>query len=55
MKVARAYTTFNDIKMEHLTSRSGLRMMDVLFPPSASTGEEHAHEGKESHLDKRNN
>lgn len=49
-KEERVYTTFNDIKIEHLTSRSGLRMMHVEVPPGASTGEAIAHEGEESHL-----
>lgn len=49
-KAERVYTTFNDIKIEHLTSQSGLRMMHVELPPGASTGEAHAHEGEESHL-----
>ncbi|OAH54768.1 MULTISPECIES: XRE family transcriptional regulator [Bacillaceae] len=49
-KEERVYTTFNDIKIEHLTSRSGLRMMYVKVPSGASTGEAIAHEGEESHL-----
>ena len=49
-KVDRVYTTFNDIKIEHLTSQSGLRMMHVELPPGASTGEAIAHEGEESHI-----
>ena len=49
-KAERVYTTFNDIKIEHLTSQSGLRMMHVELPPGASTGEAIAHEGEESHL-----
>lgn len=49
-KVDRASTALNDIKMGHFTPRIGLRMMDVVFPPIALTGEEHAHEGKEIHL-----
>ena len=49
-KDERVYTTFNDIKIEHLTSQSGLRMMHVELPPGASTGEAIAHEGEESHL-----
>ena len=51
-KAERVYTTFNDIKIEHLTSQSGLRMMHVELPPGASTGEAiaHAHEGEESHV-----
>jgi len=49
-KEARANSTFNDLKVEHLTSKGGLRMMIVEFPPGASTGEPHAHEGEECHL-----
>jgi transcriptional regulator with XRE-family HTH domain len=49
-KTDRVYTTFNDIKIEHLTSQSGLRMMHVELPPGASTGEAIAHEGEESHI-----
>ncbi|MFF2753297.1 helix-turn-helix domain-containing protein [Psychrobacillus sp. NPDC058041] len=49
-KSERVYTTFNDIKIEHLTSQSGLRMMHVELPPGASTGEAIAHEGEESHI-----
>lgn len=50
-KAERAYTTFNDIKIEHLTAtQSGLRLMHVQLPPGASTGEAIAHEGEESHL-----
>ena len=44
------YTTLNDIKIEHLTSQSGLRMMHVNLPSGASTGKAIAHAGEESHL-----
>lgn len=49
-KSERVYTTFNGIKIEHLTSQSGLRMMHVELPSGASTGEAIAHEGEESHV-----
>jgi len=50
-KAERAYTTFNDIEIEHLTvTESGLRLMHVKLPPGASTREAIAHEGEESHL-----
>jgi len=49
-KDTRATSTFNDLKIEHLTSWGGLRMMIVEFPPGATIGEPHAHEGEECHL-----
>ncbi|MFD1862909.1 helix-turn-helix domain-containing protein [Planococcus chinensis] len=49
-KEDRANSTFNNLKVEHLSSRAGLRMMLVEIPPGASTGESNAHEGEESHL-----
>jgi quercetin dioxygenase-like cupin family protein len=52
-KNERQYTTHNkeNLKIEHITSKGGLRMQRVEFPPGASTGEElHAHEGEECHL-----
>jgi transcriptional regulator with XRE-family HTH domain len=52
-KDERQYTTHNkeNLKVEHLTSKGGLRMLRVEFPPGAATGEgPHAHEGEESHL-----
>ena len=49
-KSERVYTTHNDIKIEHLTSQTGLRMMHVELAPGASTGEAIAHEGEESHI-----
>lgn len=49
-KSERVYTTHNNIKIEHLTSQSGLRMMHVELVPGASTGEAIAHEGEESHI-----
>jgi transcriptional regulator with XRE-family HTH domain len=49
-KKERTYSTFNNLKIEHISSKDGLRMMMVEFPPGASMGEAHAHDGKESHL-----
>ncbi|KZE38542.1 DNA-binding protein [Bhargavaea cecembensis] len=50
-KAERVYTSFNDIKIEHLTSQSGgLRMMHVQLPPGSSTREAIAHEGEEAHI-----
>lgn len=52
-KDERTYTTSgkDNLKVEHLTSKGGLRMMIVEFPPGTSTGDPaHAHEGAECHL-----
>lgn len=49
-KAERTHSTFNTLKIEHLTSKGGLRMMIVEFPPGASMGEANAHEGEECHL-----
>ncbi|WP_163538479.1 XRE family transcriptional regulator [Gracilibacillus sp. YIM 98692] len=49
-KDSRRKSTFNDLKIEHLTSKGGLRMMMVEFPPGTTIGEPHAHEGEECHL-----
>jgi transcriptional regulator with XRE-family HTH domain len=49
-KENRTNTTFNELKIEHLTSRGGLRTMIVEFPPGASMGKPNAHEGEECHL-----
>lgn len=49
-KENRSVTSYNDLKIEHLTSKAGLRMMIVEFPPGASMGEPNAHEGQECHL-----
>jgi transcriptional regulator with XRE-family HTH domain len=49
-KDARTYSSFNNLKVEHLTSKGGLRIMSVEFPPGASMGEANAHEGEECHL-----
>jgi quercetin dioxygenase-like cupin family protein len=49
-KDARTATSFNNLKIEHLTSKGGLRMMIVEFPPGASIGEPNVHEGEECHL-----
>ncbi|MFB4162252.1 helix-turn-helix domain-containing protein [Alteribacillus sp. JSM 102045] len=49
----RQVTTHNDqeVKVEHLTHKGGLRMQRVDMPPGSSTGEEpHAHEGEECHI-----
>jgi transcriptional regulator with XRE-family HTH domain len=49
-KAERTSSTFNNLKIEHLTSKGGLRMMLIEFPPGASMGEANAHEGEECHL-----
>jgi len=49
-KAERVTTTFNGIIIEHLTTKSGLRMMNVVLPSGTSTGEAIAHEGEESHV-----
>lgn len=49
-KAERTHSTYNQLKIEHLTSKGGLRMMLVEFPPGASMGEANAHEGEECHL-----
>lgn len=49
-KAERTHSTFNNLKVEHLTSKGGLRMMLVEFPPGGSMGESNAHEGEECHL-----
>ncbi|MGO4886374.1 helix-turn-helix domain-containing protein [Anaerobacillus sp. MEB173] len=49
-KNERTNSTFNNLKIEHLTSKGGLRMMIVEAPPGASIGEPHSHEGEECHL-----
>ena len=49
-KNERMHSTYNNLKIEHVTSKGGLRMMLVEFPPGASMGEANAHEGEESHL-----
>ncbi len=49
-KAERAYSTRNDLKIEHLSTKGGLRMMLVEFPPGSSMGEVNAHEGEECHL-----
>ncbi|TBL76050.1 helix-turn-helix domain-containing protein [Paenibacillus thalictri] len=39
------------LKVEHLSSTKGVKMMLVEFPPGASTGDTpHAHEGEEVHV-----
>ncbi len=47
---SRTISTHNGLKIEHLSSKGGLRMMIVEFPPGATMGEPHAHEGEECHL-----
>lgn len=49
-KNERHFSTFNGLKIEHLTSQGRLRMMSVEIPPGASTGNQHAHEGEECHI-----
>ncbi|OCA84411.1 DNA-binding protein [Bacillus sp. FJAT-27225] len=49
-KDKRTYSTFNNLKIEHLTTKGGLKMMIVEFPPGGSMGEANAHEGEECHL-----
>ncbi|MCM2532458.1 cupin domain-containing protein [Neobacillus pocheonensis] len=49
-KDERTNSTFNSLKIEHISSKGGLRMMSVEFPPGTSIGEAHAHEGEECHL-----
>ena len=49
-KNERTYSTHNQLKVEHIASKDGLRMMMVEFPPGSSMGEANAHEGKENHL-----
>lgn len=49
-KSERAYSSHHSLKVEHIASFGGLRMMMVEFAPGQSMGEANAHEGKESHL-----
>ncbi len=49
-KNERTNSTHHQLKIELLTSKGGLRMMIVEFPPGASMGEANAHEGEECHL-----
>ncbi|WP_394238072.1 helix-turn-helix domain-containing protein [Niallia oryzisoli] len=49
-KNERTYSTHNSLKVEHIGSKDGLRMMMIEFPPGASMGTPNAHEGKEIHL-----
>jgi transcriptional regulator with XRE-family HTH domain len=49
-KNERTYSTFNNLKIEHISSKGGLRLMSVEFPPGASMGEANAHQGEECHL-----
>lgn len=49
-KDARTMTTFNQLKIETISSMGGLSLRSVEFPPGASIGDAHAHEGEECHL-----
>lgn len=49
-KEKRTKSTFNDLKIEHLASKGGLRTMIVEIPSGSSIGEPHSHEGEECHL-----
>lgn len=49
-KDERRNSSFNHLKIEHLSSKGGLRMMIVEVPQGASIGEPHSHEGEECHL-----
>lgn len=51
-KNERQTTSYKDVKIEHLTSKRGLRVMIVESPPGVAIGEDapHAHEGEEFHL-----
>ena len=49
-KAERTTSNRHDLKIEQLSSKGGLRMMLVEFPPGASMGKANAHEGEECHL-----
>ncbi|TLS36997.1 helix-turn-helix domain-containing protein [Pseudalkalibacillus caeni] len=49
-KDSRKNSLHNNLKVQHLTSRGGLRMMIVDVPSEGSIGEPHSHEGEECHL-----
>ncbi len=49
-KHERTYSSHNDLKIEHIASKDGLRMMLVESEPGASMGQPHAHAGIEAHL-----
>lgn len=49
-KEERKTSSYNNLNIEHLASKGGLRTMIVELPPGASIGEPHSHEGEESHL-----
>lgn len=49
-KDARMTSSFNDLQIEHISSMGGLKIRSVEFPPGASIGDAHAHEGEECHL-----
>jgi transcriptional regulator with XRE-family HTH domain len=46
----RTTTGKEKLKVEHLSAQGGLRMRIVEFPPGATTGDPHAHEGEECHF-----
>jgi transcriptional regulator with XRE-family HTH domain len=49
-KGARTTTNYNNLNVEHISSMGGLSLRSVEFPPGASIGDAHAHEGEECHL-----
>ncbi|WP_160722842.1 helix-turn-helix domain-containing protein [Bacillus sp. USDA818B3_A] len=49
-KEERTFSTMNQLKIEHISSKGGLSLRSVEFPPGASIGDAHAHEGVECHL-----
>ncbi|MFT4416602.1 helix-turn-helix domain-containing protein [Fredinandcohnia humi] len=49
-KEDRTTSTYNNLKIQHLSTKGGLRMMIVEFPPGTSMGKPNAHEGEECHL-----
>lgn len=49
-KEERSVSIHNNLKIEHVASKGGLRMMTVQIPPGSSTGETNAHEGEECHF-----
>jgi transcriptional regulator with XRE-family HTH domain len=49
-KEERTQTTMNTLKIDHISSKGGLWLRSVEFPPGASIGDAHSHEGVECHL-----
>jgi quercetin dioxygenase-like cupin family protein len=47
---ARTTTSYNGLKVEHLSSKEGLHLRMVEFPSGASMGEPNAHQGVETHF-----